>query len=107
MTRDTPKSRRTRQRILSEAMRLFVEIGYHRATNAAIAEAAGLTRGAMLYHFPDRDSLVAAAVERIQAERQALMDAAAADPPADQDAAGHAIEACWRLLSCAPFVAFA
>ena len=36
-------------------MRLFVEIGYQAATNARIAEAVGLTRGAMLYHFPDRD----------------------------------------------------
>ena len=60
--KDTPKSRRTRARILAAATRLFAEIGYHAATNAMIADAAGLTRGAMLYHFPSREDLVGAAI---------------------------------------------
>ena len=54
---DSRKSRRTRARILESAMRLFVEVGYAAATNPRIAEAAGLTRGAMLYHFPSREAL--------------------------------------------------
>ena len=41
--RATPKSQRTRARILDAAMRLFAEIGYHAATNALIADAAKLT----------------------------------------------------------------
>src|ERR1700722_130735 len=55
LMKDTPKSRRTRARILAAATRLFAEIGYHAAANALIAEAAGVTRGAMLYHFPRRE----------------------------------------------------
>ena len=35
--RATPKSQRTRARILDAAMRLFAEMGYHAATNAVIA----------------------------------------------------------------------
>ena len=50
--KDTAKSLRTRARILDCAVGLLVEIGFAAATNARIAEAAGLTRGAMLYHFP-------------------------------------------------------
>src|SRR6478609_6029220 len=59
----TPKSQRTRARILDAAMKLFAEVGYHAATNAVIADAAGLTRGAMLYHFATREELVEAALQ--------------------------------------------
>ncbi|HZZ34117.1 MAG TPA: TetR/AcrR family transcriptional regulator [Caulobacteraceae bacterium] len=106
-SKDTPKSRRTRTRILDAAMRLFAEVGYHLAGNAAIAEAAGLTRGAMLYHFPTREALVEGAVEHIQAARLALFDAAADEPPPGGDTTAHAIDAYWRLLGEPPFVAYA
>ena len=106
MSKDTPKSRRTRVRILEAAMRLFAEVGYHTATNALIAEAAKMTRGAMLYHFPTREALVEAAIEHIHAERLALFDTAARPPPG-VDATAHAIAAYWDLLSELPFVAFA
>lgn len=106
--RQTPKSRRTRARILDTAMRLFVEIGYHAATNAVIAEASGLTRGAMLYHFATREELVEAAVAHIETARARLFEAAAAEPhPPGMDAAEHAIDVYWALLHEPPFVAFA
>jgi len=104
---DTPKSLRTRARILDSAMRLFVEIGYHAATNARIAEAAGLTRGAMLYHFPDREALVEAVVPHIQAARAKLLQSAVDDAPPGADRIDHAIDSYWGLLSQPPFVAFA
>ena len=75
--KDTPKSLRTRARILECALALFAELGVVAATNPLIAERAGLTRGAMLYHFPSRDGLVAAAADYIQASRaRALTEAA-------------------------------
>jgi AcrR family transcriptional regulator len=107
LSKDTPKSRRTRVRILEAAMRLFAEVGYHAATNALIAEAAQLTRGAMLYHFPTREALVEAAIEHIHAERLALFDEAAAAPPPGVDATAHAIAVYWSLLDQPAFVAFA
>ncbi|MFN3521563.1 MAG: TetR/AcrR family transcriptional regulator [Phenylobacterium sp.] len=106
--KETPKSRRTRARILDAAMRLFAEVGYHAATNAMIADAANLTRGAMLYHFSSREELVEAAVAHIDLERARLFEQAASQPPAPGvDAAEHAIDAYWRLLHELPFVAFA
>lgn len=104
---DSPKSLRTRARILDAAMRLFVDIGYHAATNARIAEAANLTRGAMLYHFPDRDSLVEAVVPFIQSARTRLLQAAVDEAPHGADRTDHAIDSYWALLSEPPFVAFA
>jgi AcrR family transcriptional regulator len=106
LSKDTPKSRRTRVRILEAATRLLVEVGYHGASNAMIADAAGLTRGAMLYHFSSREDLIAAAIEHIHAARLALFDAAAANPPPGVDATAHAIAAYWDLLAAPPFVAF-
>jgi AcrR family transcriptional regulator len=105
--RDTPKSARTRARILECAMSLLVEIGYGEATNARIAEEAGLTRGAMLYHFPTRESLIGAVAEHIQARRAALMTRAAAHPPPGGDLVESAVDAYWALLSEPAFVAFA
>jgi AcrR family transcriptional regulator len=105
----TPKSLRTRARILDAAMRLFAQIGYHAATNAMIAEEAKLTRGAMLYHFATREELVEAAIGHIELERARLFEKAAspsAAPPGG-DAAEHAIDAYWALLHETPFVAFA
>jgi AcrR family transcriptional regulator len=104
----TPKSQRTRARILDAAMRLFADVGYHAATNALIADAAKLTRGAMLYHFATREELVEAAVAHIELERAKLFEQAAAQPPAPGvDSAEHAIDAYWALLHETPFVAFA
>ena len=77
---DSPKSRRTRGRIVREAMRLFAEQGYAASPNPVIAAAAGLTRGAMLYHFPDRETLVRAAVAFIQERRATLFEEAAMTP---------------------------
>jgi AcrR family transcriptional regulator len=104
----TPKSQRTRGRILDAAMRLFTEIGYHAASNAVIAEAAGLTRGAMLYHFATREELVEAAIAHIEVNRARLLERAAAAPaPAGVDASEHAIDVYWSLLHEPPFLAFA
>jgi AcrR family transcriptional regulator len=104
----TPKSLRTRARILEAAMRLFAEVGYHAASNAVIAEAAKLTRGAMLYHFATREDLVEAAIQHIELDRARLFeDAARVSAAPGQDASEAAIDAYWALLHEIPFVAFA
>src|SRR5579859_5405972 len=109
----TPKSLRTRARILDAAMKLFAQIGYHAATNGLIADAAKLTRGAMLYHFATREELVEAAVAHIELARARLFEEAARASAAPnssgvgQDASEAAIDAYWALLHEAPFVAFA
>lgn len=107
LSRDTPKSRRTRARILDEAVRVIAEAGYAAATNAAVAEAAGITRGAMLYHFPTREALLEAAIEHIQSQRARMFRDAADSLPPGGDVTEHAIETYWDLLHRTPFVAFA
>ena len=104
----TPKSQRTRARILDAAMRLFAQIGYHAASNAVIADASQLTRGAMLYHFASREELVEAAIAHIELHRARLFEQAASAPSAPGvDAAEQAIDVYWSLLHEPPFLAFA
>lgn len=56
----------TRDRIVAEALRLFAERGYAGTSVAAIEEAAGLSphSGALYTHFPSKEAVVTAAVER-------------------------------------------
>jgi AcrR family transcriptional regulator len=86
---------------------LFAQAGYHPTSNAVIAEGAGLTRGAMLYHFPTREALLDAVIPFIRLERARLFEVAARDMPQGADRTDHAIDTYWRLLHETPFVAFA
>lgn len=57
------KSAMTRDRILDAAITCFIELGYTNVTTAKVASAAGVSRGAMLHHFPSKTELIQAAVE--------------------------------------------
>jgi len=57
------KSAMTRDRILDAAINCFVELGYTNVTTAKVASSAGVSRGAMLHHFPSKTELIQAAVE--------------------------------------------
>jgi len=107
VAKDTPKSLRTRKRILDAAMSLFAERGYHACTNSDVAEAAGLTRGAMLYHFPTREDLVDAAIDHIQERRTEAFAAAVRSLPQGGEVSDQAIDAYWELLHQPSFRAFA
>lgn len=55
----------TRESILDAAVECFVRQGYSSTTTANIADAAGVSRGAMLHHFASKTELVQAAVEHL------------------------------------------
>ncbi|RKG52594.1 TetR/AcrR family transcriptional regulator [Corallococcus sp. AB011P] len=59
------RSRVTRQKLMTAAIEVLVEKGWAGATMGAIAERAGVSRGACQHHFPTRAALVAAAVEHV------------------------------------------
>ena len=54
----------TRERIVSEADRLFYERGYEYASFADIADAVGISRGNFYYHFKSKDEILDAVIER-------------------------------------------
>ncbi len=71
------KARATRRKILVEATRLFARQGYHKTTVTDIANAIGMTQGALFHHFPNKEALLEAVVRRLSrgfAEYRAAMD---------------------------------
>ena len=77
----------TRDSILDAAEKLFVEQGVSRTTLQHIASAAGVTRGAIYWHFDDKGALFNAMMERatlpLEAELQVLDEAESRDPLSD------------------------
>ncbi len=55
----------TPERILESAEAVFAAVGFGAATLAEIAERAGIRRPSLLYHFPTKEALYAATVERM------------------------------------------
>jgi TetR/AcrR family acrAB operon transcriptional repressor len=74
----------TRDSILDAAEKLFVEQGVSRTTLQHIATEAGVTRGAIYWHFDDKGALFNAMMERaklpLEDELKVLDQAESADP---------------------------
>ena len=66
-TRDA-QAERTRRDLLRVARELFVERGYARVGTEEIVARAGLTRGALYHHFPDKQALFTAVHEQLEQE---------------------------------------
>jgi TetR/AcrR family transcriptional repressor of nem operon len=81
---------RTRERILDEAERLILEQGFAATSVDAVLVASGTSKGAFFHHFPSKNHLARALVERYAADDvshlEQLMAAAEAesDDPAEQ-----------------------
>lgn len=58
----TARGRATRQRLLTATADLVCEVGYAQTTVRAVARAAGIAEGTIYRHFPDKASLLLAAI---------------------------------------------
>jgi AcrR family transcriptional regulator len=106
------RRQQTRAEVLAAAGRVFAKRGFHGASLEAIAEDAGVTRGAVYYNFADKEELFLKLLDRRCAERaQDLREVFADTDPGDVDAASrqaqlaaqHALDAMtgdaeWRAL---------
>jgi AcrR family transcriptional regulator len=66
--RNIDRSATTRRQILEATVTLLESDGYGAVTNIRVAEAAGVSRGAMMHHFPTRQDLLVATVEHAYAK---------------------------------------
>ncbi|WIX79347.1 TetR family transcriptional regulator [Amycolatopsis carbonis] len=80
----------TRARILQVAMDLFASNGYHATSVREIAERVGVTKTAVLYHFPGKAEIITAMAEPMLVDLETTVDAAQALAP-DADAARDAM----------------
>jgi AcrR family transcriptional regulator len=68
-----------REAVLDAFESLLIEVGERAATLDAVAKRAGVSKGGLLYHFPNKETLIGAVLERLDGlarEDLALMAAA-------------------------------
>ena len=100
------KSAATRNLIIEAAIKCFVDLGYARTTTTVIADRAGLSRGAMLHHFPSKIDVVRAAVEYLHAKRLRAFRRAAQPTSISVDRIRLNLDAYWQHVRHPMFVAF-
>jgi AcrR family transcriptional regulator len=100
------KSASTRLQIVESALRCVVDLGYSCTTTTVIAEKAGLSRGAMLHHFPSKIDIVRAAVEHLHAKRLKAFRRAIDKLPRDETRVRRALEAYFEHVKHPMYVAF-
>ena len=91
------RSSETRHRILEAALDCLARRGYAGTTTTAVADLAGVSRGAQLHHFPTRAALIAAAVEHLYATLRTNYETRFAGLPAGRQRLGAAIDLFWAV----------
>jgi AcrR family transcriptional regulator len=67
----------TRERLMEEARRSFANLGYEGTTNRAIADAVGITTGAIYHYFPSKVDMYSAVYAEVQDVLFSAMEIAA------------------------------
>lgn len=75
----------TRKAILNSARRLFSRRGFERTSLSDIAKYAGVTRGAIYWHFEDKGELLCALCEEINKEKKLEANLEDASRPDEKD----------------------
>lgn len=95
----------TRRRIVETAVELLVSTGVAATTSSAVQRKAGLSRGALLHHFPTHESLFAATVRRlVEINEETVREAAAGEVFAEDPVAG-AVRTLCRVVDSPSFTA--
>lgn len=81
--RTKEQAQETREQLLDAAERVFHAKGVARATLDEIAREAGLTRGALYWHFSNKAELFAAMCDRVTLPMQTVLQGMAATPGPD------------------------
>ncbi len=104
MSRTQPeRSAATQAVLISAARRLWGERGYAEVGTPEIAEAAGVTRGAMYHQYADKAALFGAVIEAVEAEAMERLSAAVltAEPASPAAALRIAADA-WLQIATEP-----
>jgi AcrR family transcriptional regulator len=97
------RSAATQQALIEAARRLWGERGYAEVSTPEIAEAAGVTRGAMYHQYADKAALFRAVIEAVDIEILERLQAsvAAAQPETPVDTM-HAMTGAWLDIAREP-----
>ena len=89
----------------------LLELGYANTTTALIANYAGVSRGAMMHHFPSRISVMRAVIDylhvlRLQEYRDLMVDIDDPQSSLTDKAIRESVEAAWRYVNLPSFLAY-
>ena len=104
--RQAQKSASTRKVIVDAALQCLIKYGYANTSTPRIAEEAGLSRGAMMHHFSNRNTMIQAAIEYLHAKRLRAFRRAVSSLPDSEPHLHDALTAYWQHVSHPLFVAF-
>jgi len=96
----------TTAKLLDATAECLSDLGYARSSTTEICKRAGVSRGAMLHHFPSKAVLVAAACEHIFDRRVDEFRVAIEQVPAGGDRIGAAIDITWEMFKSDTFAAW-
>ncbi len=94
-----------RERLLDATLDVIYDLGYAGATTIEIVSRAGVSRGAMLHHFPSRAELFVAAAEHVAAVRLAEFRDTLASLPSGAGRFDAAIDLLWKNFTSPSFYA--
>ncbi len=102
------KSELTRTSILDAAVDCFYERGYRSTTTEHVSNKAGVSRGAMLHHFPTRLDLIKATVLHLNRKRLEMFveEESSVQRGAIYTRVEEGIDAYWEQLNTPTFVVF-
>src|SRR6478735_5867429 len=103
-----PKSnsqRARRDEILDEATRLFAERGYEGASMADLAEAVGMRKASLFYHFASKEVLYSAVIDRLLVSMADAISRAAAMEGSFEERLDALVDEVTFVLGDQPFAA--
>lgn len=101
----------TRKSILDAAIECFIDHGYAKTTTALIAEYAGVSRGAMMHHFPSRAAVLKAVIEylhelRLKEYADLMADIDVPDRQLGPETTEKSVRAVWKYVNLPSFIAY-
>jgi len=100
-TSRTQKERRdeTRRVVLDATVECLMDVGFAKTTTLEVQRRAGVSRGALLHHFPAKSELLVAAVRHLAKMRGRELNELAARLPEDGARVDAAIDLLWESFS--------
>jgi AcrR family transcriptional regulator len=99
------RSAEMRERLLDATVSVLIDYGFAGTTTARVVEAAGVTKGAQLHHFPSKEGLVVAAIDHLARQRAQTAIDTIADARSTPDPAVAVLDLLWEAHQGPMFVA--
>ena len=89
----------TRERLIETTLETIHQLGLKRASTPEFARRAGVSRGALLHHFPTRDDIIVAAMETLLEQATDEIRRVAAEVARDDLGMAELLDFLWEMFS--------